>query len=515
MNNSSKTGKIMIVVGIILTIAFIVYLIIAALKVKNIPPDEQKGFVQTTLGKFIPFKPNSKPGDVLVIPDQSTTPITITEVNPLVQLTDFPVTNYKLINGKTELDPYSILTIDKDLGYIFQISSDSDPIRTQLSTTVIDKTGDAAFGINKEVFARYYDTGSFKYEAFFGQLIDSVSKVKCPFTFTAQTPGTTNRDIEQIQHYLSTYLNNPALSYEPGVYDQKTKSLIQEFQKSQKITPDGSLGPKTIEVLTTVCADQEKAAKIAELDSNKKPRYTLDGRPQTGETHAIITSPSGKNLFYIKTTLAGIRGYIRDLTQTSTDKELYFLPFVEWQFLWPNEDVIVLTTKPSAFIKGYVYYLNTTTGVLTKIVDDLSGLTVNVSSGLSKLLVGRTISGSYGLSLYTLNADKKPTTEEVQFKTFPEKCTFNQTSTKVFCMVPESIQTGAYPDAWYQSLISFTDELWEIDLDPSRYKVISRFSRNKEPHNFDATHLSVDAKDKYLYFIDDRTGFLWRYNLSV
>jgi len=82
-------------------------------------------------------------------------------------------------------------------------------------------------------------------------------------------------------------------------------------------------------------------------------------------------------------------------------------------------------------------------------------------------------------------------------------------------MVPESLPTGRYPDEWYQSLVSLTDNLWEITPTPSRKRQLDTFSTDDTPRYFDAVSLRVSPDDSYLYFIDQKTGFLWRYDLTL
>jgi hypothetical protein len=323
--------------------------------------------------------------------------------------------------------------------------------------------------------------------------------------------------VELVQYYL-TKLLSLKIDYKPGTYDEATKQVIREFQNKAKITSKtpGLFDDTTFTAFQKVCSGYERFLKAADLTRTNTPRYTTDGRPEAGEILALKTNPSGTQLFYIKTTLQGIKGYTRDLAIGETsDKELYKLPFIEWIISWPTQNTIAFTTKASKTTGGYTYFLNTITGDFKKVYTGKGGYTALVAPDAKTLLIGEVSGDSYSISLQKIDEKVETKSTAINLATFPEKCAFNTTSTKLWCMAPEDIPAGNYPDQWYQSFTKFNDELWTLNTSTGRRTLVDTFSRDSTPHLFDSVNLKVDSNEKFLYFIDQKTGFLWRYNLSL
>lgn len=520
MTDSRKIGKIMIISGIIILIVFIVFLFISSKKNNSTISDELNKF-KNPFGLLRPAKPRDNQ-TIPVAPQNLTDTIeetiTIKPQDPLLQLTNFAVTDYKLIPASPQEGGYILLLNDKELGYIYSITGNSEPKRIQLSTTVIQDSGEFTFGSNREVFARYYNEDELRYEGFFGRLQDKLDSVSCSVKKRdTLTLGATNGEVELVQYYLTKLLNT-TIEYKPGTYDEGTSLLVKNFQAKAKITTrtPGLFDDITFTAFQKVCREYERFLKAQELSTTNTPRYTTEGRPEAGELLDITTNPNGTSLFYIKTTLDGIKGYIRNLaTGSSSDKQVYNLPFIEWNISWPTNNIIAFTTKAAKGIGGYTYFLNTITNDFKKVITGTSGYTALVAPDGKTVLTGESTSVGYAISLQVLDEKSQTKKQSVNLSTFPEKCTFNKSSTKLYCMAPETLPESDYPDRWYQSLVRLTDELWSINTATGRRVLIDTFSRDETPRNFDSVNLKIDDNEKFLYFIDQKTGFLWRYDLKL
>lgn len=183
---------------------------------------------------------------------------------------------------------------------------------------------------------------------------------------------------------------------------------------------------------------------------------------------------------------------------TQQINELFSSAFSEWLLQWPKAGKVALTTKASYAAKGYLYSLIPGTGDLEKVLGGIKGFTTLVSPDFKHVLYSESVSGGMGLYLYNV---KTKGSLRLSTATLPEKCVWKNNEV-FYCAVPKNIPSAKYPDDWYQGQIEFSDNIVE-------YKVGSpnptRTLRLDPP--VDATRLAIE--EKYLYFIDRKTGFLW------
>jgi hypothetical protein len=144
----------------------------------------------------------------------------------------------------------------------------------------------------------------------------------------------------------------------------------------------------------------------------------------------------------------------------------------------------------------------------TKILGSINGLTTLTSPSGKFVLYG-----DNNLSLKLFNIDKKETTS-IGVKTMPEKCSWNTTSTMIYCAVPKFIDGSNYPDSWYQGESSFNDEIWKIDIATNNTILIADPSATPGGEEVDGIKLSLEENEKYLFFIDKSTSYLWKLDLN-
>jgi peptidoglycan hydrolase-like protein with peptidoglycan-binding domain len=513
MKNPARTGKIIIVLGVLLLIAFIIMMIISARQERaGTDPLLPDTFPNPFSTPRAPTGQVGTDGQVVTI-EQPNTGITVKPQDPLVQLTTFPITGYAIIPEKGT--DYFVRTNAYDVGYIYDIIGIDNPQLVQQTTSLIQNAGQIAFGSSGEVFMRYYDDQNYSYEAYFGMLQDSLDRVACSVDFPVKPiRNQTGSDIEQLQFYLTRYLGVP-MPAGAGVFDEETIQLVRDFQKRQGLKPDGVLGQKSISLLRTVCTNLDREVKAAQLAESRQPRYVLSGKPQTGEVQTVVVDDTLTRMFYTKTTVQGIRGYVRLLDPVSPDKEVYRLPFSEWDAKWVGQKRVQLTTKPSAYALGYSYALDTETATMQRTFGPRSGLTVKFDSTGEFALVGESVPDGYRMQLVRQIKGQDPVVTPIGLVTFPEKCGFAPDSQSIYCMVPETVPRQPYPDAWYQSLVTFQDAIWRIETTNGRVAQVDTFSSDPTPRAFDAIEIMVSPDNRMIYFKDFKTGFLWRYDTTI
>lgn len=214
---------------------------------------------------------------------------------------------------------------------------------------------------------------------------------------------------------------------------------------------------------------------------------------------------SADKLFYLE----GSSGTITTFKDTNVSK-IFSSAFTEWLPQFPNQKLVTLTTKPSATVPGHLFFLNTGTKAVTKTLGNINGLTTLTSRDGKLVLYSETKSGDPELSVYNVSEN---TFHPLYLQTLPEKCVWSfKKTTLVYCAVPQTLPKASYPDQWYQGLVSFSDDLWEIDTKTFITKKILT-PRTLGASVLDMTNLAVSSDDTFLIFINKTSGTPWVYSI--
>lgn len=219
----------------------------------------------------------------------------------------------------------------------------------------------------------------------------------------------------------------------------------------------------------------------------------------------IYANPADDKIFYLINDIDGSVGAVSNI-DGSQKRRIFQSPIQEWLVSWPNSETIALATKPLSNASGYLFFLNSKTGITNKIIGGVNGLTALTSSTTKNILYSESVDGSFKLKYRNLtdNSDK-----ELSFKTLPEKCVWSKTEESiVYCAVPTTIMSGDYPDEWYQGLISFTDSVWRVDTKTDSSELV--FDIKKETGNdIDIMNPFLSEGDEYLLFMNKKDLTFW------
>lgn len=209
-------------------------------------------------------------------------------------------------------------------------------------------------------------------------------------------------------------------------------------------------------------------------------------------------------LFNYKNSSVGITA----LTNGDKRVQIFNSPFTEWLSFWPKENMVTITTKPSADVPGYLYAIDTNRKTYNKILGDINGLTTLAGpDGNLVLYSGKDMV----LRMYHVNTRSS---ENLGVKTLPEKCTWNKSGTYIYCAVPKDIYGNNYPDTWYQGEVSFSDEIWKIDVVNSNAMTLADLPSMRGGEEIDGIRLSVDENENYLFFMNKKDSYLWELKLQ-
>ncbi len=205
---------------------------------------------------------------------------------------------------------------------------------------------------------------------------------------------------------------------------------------------------------------------------------------QTGDSNISIANPDGSEWNNILSTR------MKDL-------------IVEW----PDENKITIRTKPSGLAQSVIYAIDLFDNNLKKIIKETYGLTALWSPLGDKILISETNSQGKNLKLKLVDLNEQ-IIKELTFITLPEKCVWSQDNRTIFCAVPKSIPVSAVlPDDYYKEKISFSDEIWQINLETEDIIKI------KDNSDYDAKELLLSPLEDYLLFINQKDGLLYSLEL--
>lgn len=186
-------------------------------------------------------------------------------------------------------------------------------------------------------------------------------------------------------------------------------------------------------------------------------------------------------------------------------------PLKEWLPQWPNDKLITLTTKPSQKVPGLMFFVDTLSGNTTKILGGINGLTTLTSPDGKKVLFSESTGNSFTLGVYDILNDKKTT---LSLATLPEKCVWSKLKKMVvYCGVPGKVPVGDYPDAWYQGIASFSDDLWMVDTETGTTTLLASPTK-LVGEDIDVTKLFLSPDESFLVFVNKKDSTPWSLKLG-
>ena len=193
----------------------------------------------------------------------------------------------------------------------------------------------------------------------------------------------------------------------------------------------------------------------------------------------------------------------------SNAKEVFTTPLAALRVGFLGSSGYLAYTKPSAKLGGYAYAANST-GTLTRLVGPKNGLVALPSPSGKLLLISYVENNAMRLALYG-RATGELTLLPVG--TIADKCAFTADERAAYCAIPVSPPSGvAYPDAWYQGAVAFSDRIWKIDVTGRFAELVLDFAKETS-QELDATSLALDPDSTALVFRNKNDASLWSYEL--
>ncbi len=191
--------------------------------------------------------------------------------------------------------------------------------------------------------------------------------------------------------------------------------------------------------------------------------------------------------------------------------QIFSSPLTEWTSSWPKEGTIAIANKPTYLSPSSLYFLNTSTNAIEKILGGYNGLTTLVSPDIKSVLFTKNDENTTNTNIYNL---AKGSVVSFPLTTFPEKCAWSKKDVSIlFCAVPRILPTQQYPDDWYQGVVSFSDALYRVNTKNNSVTLIA------DPlvlvqESIDVVNPSLTEKEDFILFQNKKDGILWSLSLN-
>lgn len=253
-----------------------------------------------------------------------------------------------------------------------------------------------------------------------------------------------------------------------------------------------------------------KPVKLSSTTDQNTTRYEVKGKFLSKNISNIAVSPKGDRIFYTDVSEGKTIGYISNFDDTKKVK-VFDTPLTQINIDWPEENTLVLSTKPSGASYGYIYTINIKNGYQKKIFDGKNGFSAKISRDLKKIMYSTTYQDTFKTYVYDISKNKN---SEVIFNTLVDKCVWsNIRKNEAYCAVPNSVPKGYYPDDWYMGKTLFTDQIWHIDTESGEVHLLSDPLIDSSV-KIDAIKLVLDPKENRLYFINKQDLSLWSLDIN-
>ena len=150
------------------------------------------------------------------------------------------------------------------------------------------------------------------------------------------------------------------------------------------------------------------------------------------------------------------------------------------------------------------YFFDTNNGNMKKILGGVRGLTTLANNDMTKVLFSENLK----MQVYDVKENKSSNL----LRTLAEKCVWSVGGASVYCGVPIHPEDTHYPDAWYKGQVSFSDNIWKIDMENIFSESLTSDYSDIE---LDVIKPALSLSDDYLVFINKKDSSLWSLTLSM
>ncbi len=238
--------------------------------------------------------------------------------------------------------------------------------------------------------------------------------------------------------------------------------------------------------------------------------FQVKGKFLSSTIEEIAFSPKKDQMFTFEIQGGKGYGYTSGLDESKKTK-IFDTPVTRVNIEWPTDSVLTMTTKASGVSSGFMYSVDAKSGSMKKIIGNITGLSGKMSKDGKNVLFSSLAGGQVRTSLYNL---KDGTSKAVIFNTLADKCVWSTLNvTDIYCAVPSEFPPALYPDDWYKGKVTLIDQIWHLDTSTGEVHLLANLLQLSDKL-IDATNLTLDPKENFLYFINKNDLSLWSLDLN-
>ncbi len=214
------------------------------------------------------------------------------------------------------------------------------------------------------------------------------------------------------------------------------------------------------------------------------------------------------SVFYLVSGSVSSNGFVVNFTG-GNKKLIWNSPIKELNSQFVNAKTVALTTKPHQNFPGFLYFVDTGTGQVKKILGDIAGLSTLVNPLATKVLyLDQGNSQMYAFDI------KNKTIVNLIPGTFPEKCVWSKKNVEmIYCAVSKQSIDGGSLTNWYLGFNYSSDDIWSFDIKNNISQIVLDLGA-ASASSIDVIKPILSENEQYLVFINKIDNTLWSLDLT-
>lgn len=190
----------------------------------------------------------------------------------------------------------------------------------------------------------------------------------------------------------------------------------------------------------------------------------------------------------------------------SGQKSVYTTPLSQLRLSWAGE-VLSFAARGSGLAPSFVQRV-ALNGSSRVILRDIEGLDIQWNAQGTFATISRTSLRGKNLISQVVN-EHGEIIAQLPFATIASKCVWSRFEEELlYCAVPRELPRATYPDAWWQGTVSFSDNLWSVNI------ATGEADQLFNERDFDMINLFLSEAEDRLFFLNKKDSTLWGLRLE-